>query len=73
MMAMEQPVGISEKRTLRIFNVGEPALAKAIADSIARRTNQLQRADGRDPEKRLNDFLAARAEIYHRNWHAGGQ
>jgi len=66
MMAMEQPVGISEKRTLRIFNVGEPALAKAIADSIARRTNQLQRADGRDPEKRLNDFLEARAEIFRR-------
>jgi HSP20 family molecular chaperone IbpA len=66
MRELRQPAGSGNLRKLRIFTASEPLLTKAIADSIAFRTNQIQRADRRDPNRQLNDFLAARSEIYRR-------
>jgi HSP20 family molecular chaperone IbpA len=66
MRELKQPAGACNLRRLRILTASEPLLTKAIDDSIAYRTNQIQRANGRDPNTQLNDFLAARAEIYRR-------
>ena len=70
MLALEHPVNSSNPRSFRISPVSEPQLAKALADSIAFRTNQIQRANGRDPNRRLHDFLVARSEIYRRMYGA---
>lgn len=70
MIELEQPAGIGETRSLRILTACESELTKAIDNSIAFRTNQIQRAHGRDPNSQLSDFLEARAEIYHRMYGA---
>jgi HSP20 family molecular chaperone IbpA len=64
MRALEQPAVKCEGRTYRILQANEPHMAKGLADSIAFRTNQIQRAKGRDRESQLHDFLIARSEIY---------
>ena len=64
MRALEQPAVKWEGRTYRILQANEPQMAKDLADSIAFRTNQIQRANGRDRDSQLHDFLIARSEIY---------